>query len=661
MRKLTCSAAARCAAFLLAVLFLLIGIGCTLGVSYMADHDFYTKDEAGLTRMFQYDRMISLADHIFYATLFDTEGAAGTWQPEFSNIRFTVTLNGLSWENTYHEEKAELQYQVAFPLNERLIEDAEYLTSQNGFTRFAREYGAAADRAVLSVLDDAESAAFTVTVYLLENKAVQDSFTRIGQLVQLGYSMRFAAIGLGAVGYLLGLLCVLFLFFAVGHRTADDMITLTPFDRVPLDLAIALLTVLGAAVVYVCALIADSCFGQRDRIILGVVGDFFCCCALLSLILALLLTVAVRIKAGHPLRNTLCRRILHGLHRLLCRIGRWLRRLLRDLPLMWKTLLLLAAIAFFDLAVIGEICWLGETAVLLFLFIEGLMLTPLILTAVSNQRRLQRSLRRMAKGELDTVTDTAGMLGDYRRAAEDLNSIRDGMAAAVEERLKSERLKTELITNVSHDIKTPLTSIVNYVDLIKKQQPQDETLRQYVDVLDRQSERLKKLIGDLIEASKASSGVLAVHPEPCSLGVLLEQAVGEYTEKLTAAGLTPVTELPDAPVTVLADGRHLWRIFDNLLNNACKYGMPGTRLYLTVTADGERAAVTFRNISREELNVSAEELTERFVRGDRSRHSEGSGLGLSIARSLAELQGGSLQLLVDGDLFKVILRLPRHG
>ena len=657
MRKLTRSAAARCAAFLLAVLFLLTGLGCTLGVSYMADHDFYTKDEAALTRMFQYDRLISLAEHVFYATLFDAEGASGSWQPEFSNIRFTVTLNGLSWEDTYHGEETELQYRVVFPLNERLIEDTEYLMSHNGFIRFAREYGASADRAVLDVLDDAEDAAFTVTVYLLKNQAVQDSFTRIGQLVRLGYSMRFTAIGLGAAGYLLGLLCVLFLIYAAGHRTEDDAITLLPFDRVPLDLAVILLAALGTAVVFACTLFADNCFYQQDHIVIGVVGIFFCCCALLSLLLALLLTVTVRIKAGAPLRNTLCGKLLRGLGRLFRCIGRWLRQLIADLPLLRKTLLLIAVVLFADLMVIVY-CKSGP--MLLLLLAECLVLIPLVLTAVSNQRRLQRSLQRMARGELNTVTEMTGMLGDYRRAAEDLNSIRDGMAAAVEERLKSERLKTELITNVSHDIKTPLTSIINYVDLIKKQQPQDETLRQYVDVLDRQSDRLKKLIGDLIEASKASSGVLTVHPEPCNLGVLLEQAIGEYSEKLRAAGLTPVTEIPDAPVTVLADGRHLWRIFDNLLNNACKYGMPGTRLYLTVTGKDEWASVTFRNISREELNISAEELTERFVRGDRSRHTEGSGLGLSIARSLAELQGGSLQLLVDGDLFKVVLHLPLH-
>ena len=222
--------------------------------------------------------------------------------------------------------------------------------------------------------------------------------------------------------------------------------------------------------------------------------------------------------------------------------------------------------------------------------------------------------------------------------------------------MKSERFRTELITNVSQDIKTPLTSIVNYVDLLEKEEPENEKVREYVDVLSRQSARLKKLIDDLIEASKASTGNLSVNPERIELGVLLDQSAGEYGEKLSAAGLELVVSKPEHPVTVLADGRHMWRIFDNLLNNIVKYGQPGTRVYLDLAAAEGQATVTFRNISRSRLNISGEELMERFVRGDSSRNTEGSGLGLSIALSLVRLQRGEMDLNVDGDLFKVTLK-----
>lgn len=221
--------------------------------------------------------------------------------------------------------------------------------------------------------------------------------------------------------------------------------------------------------------------------------------------------------------------------------------------------------------------------------------------------------------------------------------------------MKSERMKTELITNVSHDIKTPLTSIINYIELIEKENIDNETLREYIAVLDRQAARLKKLIEDLVEASKASTGNLTVDMTECDVGVLLQQTVGEYDEKLEKADLKAIVTCPEEPVKIMADGRYMWRVFDNLMNNICKYSQSGTRIYLGLEKTNGKAVVTFKNISRVPLNISADELMERFVRGDSSRSTEGSGLGLSIARSLTELQNGTLSLSVDGDLFKATL------
>ena len=233
--------------------------------------------------------------------------------------------------------------------------------------------------------------------------------------------------------------------------------------------------------------------------------------------------------------------------------------------------------------------------------------------------------------------DEKNLVLDFNDHAHDLNHIRDGLNEAVEQRMRSERFRTELITNVSHDIKTPLTSIVNYVDLLQKEEPKTEKQQEYLEVLSRQSAKLKKLIEDLIEASKASTGNLSVDLQPCDLSILLDQTAGEYGEKLENAGLELVLQKPETPVTVQADGRHLWRVFDNLLNNIVKYAMPGTRVYLSLQEQAGEARVTFRNISREPLNISAQELTERFVQGDASRHSDGNGLGLAIAMSLMKL------------------------
>ena len=232
------------------------------------------------------------------------------------------------------------------------------------------------------------------------------------------------------------------------------------------------------------------------------------------------------------------------------------------------------------------------------------------------------------------------------------------MTRAVEERMRSERFKTELITNVSHDLKTPLTSIVSYVELLKKEDIENPQARSYIEVLDRQSQRLKKLTEDLVEASKASSGAMTVNRERVDLAELLRQCAGEYAERFAAAGVEPVLALPEGDWTVTADGRLLWRVLDNLLQNVTKYAQSGTRCYLELKKTESDTRLEIQNISRQALNIPAEELMERFVRGDASRSTEGSGLGLSIARSLMELMGGGLELLLDGDLFKVTLRFP---
>ena len=247
------------------------------------------------------------------------------------------------------------------------------------------------------------------------------------------------------------------------------------------------------------------------------------------------------------------------------------------------------------------------------------------------------------------------MFWEFKNHAEQLNSIGDGMQKAVEAQLKNERLKTELITNVSHDIKTPLTSIINYVDLLKKEELNNETAAGYLEILDRQSARLKKLTEDLVEASKADTGNIPVHFEKTDVSVLLAQVTGEYEEKLAAKNLQIVPDIR-SHAQIMADGRLLQRIFENLLGNVCKYAMENTRVYLTCEDDGNEVQISFKNISKYPLNLTSDELTERFVRGDSSRNTEGSGLGLSIAKSLARLQNAQLHLYIDGDLFKAMIR-----
>ena len=456
-----------------------------------------------------------------------------------------------------------------------------------------------------------------------------------GTLLQLveGWHRHWGAILAGSGVCLLGvLLLVVFLLRAAGWRAGEASPRCNAVDRIPFDLYTGLLVVFGV----LQWLVLDGVYNRVVQLML------LAACSILDmcLLLAFLMSVATRIKTHTLWHNTLIGRLL-----------RWLGTALRGLPLVWKTALGLAGFTLLEFLAL-----ISDNSVLI--LVAQAVIIPLGIVYALGLRRLQTAAREIARGNLGYSIDTRYMSPEQRRTAEDLSHIGDGLSAAVEGRLKSERFKTELITNVSHDIKTPLTSIINYVDLLDKAHPEGEQVQEYLAVLKRQSARLKKLIEDLVEASKASTGNLPVHLAPCDLNVLLEQVVGEYEEKLTAAALTPVLTLPDKTVTVSADGRHLWRVLDNLMNNISKYAQPDTRVYLDLAETQECARITFRNISRSPLHISSEELMERFVRGDSSRNTEGSGLGLSIARSLTELQGGQLLLAVDGDLFKVMLLLP---
>jgi signal transduction histidine kinase len=273
---------------------------------------------------------------------------------------------------------------------------------------------------------------------------------------------------------------------------------------------------------------------------------------------------------------------------------------------------------------------------------------------------LHRHVRHMENGDFEPAEHPVALGGDFARFDSSLEQITDRVGEIVAQQTRAEHLRTELITNVSHDLKTPLTSIVNYVDLLSREPMQSEAAAEYLDVLKRQAARLKKLTIDLVDASKASTGNLTVELVPTNIPVLLSQLAGEYEEQLAAKDMTLILNVPQEPITILADGRQIWRVFDNLLNNAYKYTLPGTRIYLEVQTGDDQVVITVKNISASPLNISADALMERFVRGDSSRHTEGSGLGLSIARDLTKLQNGVLELKTDGDLFKAILRFPLY-
>lgn len=452
------------------------------------------------------------------------------------------------------------------------------------------------------------------------------------------------------------LLFLVFLARAAGRRVGREEAVAGWQEKIPFDLYAAV--VLGGSAMLVAAAASgtEDTFQGFEPIMIAVV--LACCAAAYALFLAFWMTLCARVKLGRWWENTvccwllrLCRRILRWCWRVLCRAWGALAGFVRGIPLVWRTAV--------GCCVIGVLLFALESN-----HADGLLLALLAVLSVAacllsmQLRRLQKGGEALAAGDLTSQVDTSHMYFDLKRHGENLNAISRGMSIAVEQKLKSERLKTELITNVSHDIKTPLTSIVNYVDLLQREHTPEQE-REYLAVLDRQAHKLKKLTVDLVEMSKASTGNIPCHIARRSVRELIDQTVGEYAEKLSAARLEPVVTLPDEELYCLCDGALMWRVLDNLLSNACKYACAGTRLYIAARREGETVAFSFKNISRDALNIDPDELMERFVRGDSSRTTEGSGLGLNIAKSLVELQKGTFSIAIDGDLFKVGFILPR--
>ena len=492
---------------------------------------------------------------------------------------------------------------------------------------------------------------FTVTCYLLRDMKARDNAAFQTRCFDFA-SARSRELIITAIGsLLLAILFFVFLMAAAGHRKDTDEITPRLTEKIPFDLFTAFVVLAGFAVLTYFFDTMERASRSYD-IVLSLILAALLLCAAVLLALWWCMSLAVRVKTGGLVRGTLCYKLLRFLLRAAGGVWGWGKMIVTSIPLIWRGMLILCGAEFIGFLILAMN---DRRAGPVGFFVNLFVFFPLTLLALISAKKLRTGASEIAKGNTAYRIDTKYLFGEFRRHAEDLNAIQSGISRAVEARLRSERMKTELITNVSHDIKTPLTSIVSYVDLLSKEKIDNEKAKEYIEVLQRQSARLKKLTDDLVEASKASSGALPVTIEDCDLAVMLDQTAGEYGEKLAEKGLTLVVRKGEGSVPVRADVRHTQRIFDNLMGNILKYALPGTRVYLELAEGKTGPAVIFRNTSRNELALSAEELTERFVRGDASRSSEGSGLGLSIARSLSELQGGSLAVTVDGDLFKVTL------
>ena len=429
-----------------------------------------------------------------------------------------------------------------------------------------------------------------------------------------------------------------------GRRKKDGELILNGFDRVPTEIAAGLCFITAIIWYFFMDSFGDGMdprylaeYYPRQLWFIGTaVTEYW-------IFLFSLLSLIRRIKAGNLWTNSVCYAVILG--------SRGVYRARRS-----SKRLLIAYVVFFALNLFF-LRFFGSAGVLMALVLDMAVLLYLMRDEVGNQS-VQEGLYQISQGKLDYKIDTHVLTGNSLEMAKAVNEMGDGLQSAVDSIIKNERLKAELITNVSHDIKTPLTSIINYVDLLKREDIQDDRVKDYISVLDQKSQRLKQLTEDLIEASKINSGNIELHRMELRLQPMLQQSYGEFAQRLEEKQLEPVLELDTEPVSVWADGRQLWRIFENLLSNIVKYAMPQTRVYMVLKKVDDLAEITFKNVSRQKLAQSAEELQERFVRGDLSRNTEGSGLGLSIAKSLTELMDGNFEVYLDGDAFQVTLLFP---
>ena len=472
------------------------------------------------------------------------------------------------------------------------------------------------------------------------------------------YNGRFFVLVSLVINFVISLSLFIFLVCSAGLKKGKEGVCTTFLEKIPFDL----FTALSGAIIIPLSVIAISLTenvlnywqfsSSTDGIIVLIDAIslllFLCGCVFVVWSMSL----SKRIKLKSTLKSCIIYKLCVAVLKLLKKGVKALILMFKNLHFAWKTVLVLGSIYLIELIILFS-SYIDYYIV--FSVLEKIILTPIIFYIALLLYKLKVGGEKLSKGNFNAKIDTKYMFLDFKEHAQNLNSLGDGIALAVDEKMKSERFKTELITNVSHDIKTPLTSVINYVDLIKKENPKGEKIGEYLDVLERQSNRLKKLIEDLVEASKASSGNLSVELAPLNIDIILEQVAGEYQEKLSGSNLELIIKKSSEPTIVIADGRRLWRVFDNLFNNVCKHALTGSRVYLTLEKVDKKAVISIKNISKFELDIAGEELLERFVRGDKSRNTEGSGLGLSIAKSLTELQKGKFDVVTDGDLFKAVI------
>lgn len=462
----------------------------------------------------------------------------------------------------------------------------------------------------------------------------------------------YIAIPISAIGTVI---CIVYLCFAIGNSKKSEKIELNYFDKIFYEILLTIDAILIGIILIPFA--AGNAYYEYFNI--NLISIILTCYILIYAVCATLFNTTVkRIKAKQFWNTTITGKIViwcwKKLKNILIKINNICKNSISNIPenkkiILYIILFTVAIIINTHFSVIGLIF---DLIIILYTF-------NYIIKRFNSYKKIESKLKDMYEGKNTAELKESEVETEFRDSVKYINDISNGFENAIEESMKSERLKTELITNVSHDIKTPLTSIINYVDLLKEETIDNEKANEYIEILDMKSQRLKKLIEDLVEASKASSGAIKLNMENINVVELFKQAIGEFQDKFQNKGLSIITNYEKEYIYIKADSRYLYRVIENLFSNITKYALEASRVYIDIETEENKVKISVKNISKERLNISEEELMQRFVRGDKSRTTEGSGLGISIAKSLVELQNGTFKLKIDGDLFKVEIKFDK--
>ena len=633
--------------WLLAALFLLSAAASLLAL----DYDYYRggSPDAHINHLLHsFLRETTKRDLTELASLKIAAISDDSYQSEYTTYRIEFL------EDRYRPEHSNILYRITDGTGNVLAEN---------FSGEVPNYLSHTQSGIIEGSSKESPAEHTVDAYIRSDLSAKDTVYYLKETCIFIFEQRYLAIIIAAVTLLLCAIVLCLILSIAGKHKGEVGVRTCFLHKIPLELLTGYaFLVVGLWVVTADVLYYTPFFYDLPLFILLTVGVYS---ILFFSTLYLFTTLAVRLKTRTFIKSTLIYMLCCAIFRFFKRMIDAIRPLLGDKSAFFKcAAIILGGILcdfFFFVAILNSD---GRDFAAFFAFsiwlTKTIYLAYLLFRNATNLRILILGSARISEGDLESKIPYSTLGSEYKELAVNLNHVSDGMQSALQKQLKSERMKTELITNVSHDIKTPLTNIINYVDLLKNEHTDSEKSKEYLQVLDKQSSRLKKLIEDLIETSKAASGNISTNPLSTNLGILLTQSVGEYKDRLEASGLEVLVTLPQADLYAYCDPRLTWRVFDNLLSNVGKYSMAGTRVYISAEETEKAAQIIFKNISKDQLNVSPDELTERFVRGDRARNTEGSGLGLSIAKSLTELQQGSLEIAVDGDMFKATVRLPKE-